>query len=133
MVSCTPRPTPKACSDSLRLKPAPPCRTAEGSIMSDSATTEPRIFKGLAGVMVDITAISMVNSDTNSLLYRGYPVQQLAARCSVEQVALLLWNGELPSPETLAEFELEERSSRALATKVLRAIDDIPLTTHPMD
>ncbi|KFF59172.1 citrate synthase [Cryobacterium sp. MLB-32] len=101
--------------------------------MSDSATTEPRIFKGLAGVTVDVTAISMVNSDTNSLLYRGYPVQQLAARCSVEEVALLLWDGELPSPERLAEFELEERSNRALAANVLRAVDDLPLTTHPMD
>ena len=38
------------------------------------------IKKGLAGVVVDYTAISKVNPDTNSLLYRGYPVQELAAR-----------------------------------------------------
>lgn len=101
--------------------------------MSDSTTTEPRIFKGLAGVTVDVTAISMVNSETNSLLYRGYPVQQLATRCSIEQVALLLWDGELPAPERLAEFELEERSNRRLAPNVRRAIDDLPPTTHPMD
>ena len=39
----------------------------------------PVIYKGLAGVPVDYTAISKVNPDTNSLLYRGYPVQELAA------------------------------------------------------
>ena len=47
----------------------------------------PDIHKGLAGVVADVTAISKVNPETNSLLYRGYPVQELAARCSMEQVA----------------------------------------------
>jgi citrate synthase/2-methylcitrate synthase len=61
------------------------------------------IEKGLAGVGLDYTAVSRVNPDTNSLLYRGYPVQELAARCSFEEVAYLLWNGELPTPEQLAE------------------------------
>ena len=58
------------------------------------------IKKGLAGVVVDYTAVSKVNPDTNSLLYRGYPVQELAAKCSFEEVAFLLWNGELPTPES---------------------------------
>ncbi|TFD49842.1 bifunctional 2-methylcitrate synthase/citrate synthase [Cryobacterium frigoriphilum] len=93
----------------------------------------PVIHKGLVGVAVDYTAISMVNSDTNSLLYRGYPVQELAANCSVEQVALLLWEGELPSPDHLADFEALERAGRTLAPNVRRAIDDLPLTAHPMD
>jgi 2-methylcitrate synthase len=96
-------------------------------------TAEPEIRKGLAGVLVDYTAISKVNSDTNSLLYRGYPVQELAALCSFEEVALLLWNGELPTREALQAFEELERGQRALDDNVRRAIDDLPLTTHPMD
>ena len=36
------------------------------------------IKKGLAGVVVDVTSVSKVNPETNSLLYRGYPVQELA-------------------------------------------------------
>jgi citrate synthase len=32
------------------------------------------IRKGLVGVVADTTAISKVNPETNSLLYRGYPV-----------------------------------------------------------
>ena len=53
-------------------------------------TEQPQIFKGLAGVVVDATAVSKVNPETNSLLYRGYPVQELAASKSFEEVAWLL-------------------------------------------
>jgi len=45
------------------------------------------IHKGLAGVVVDYTAISKVNPESNSLLYRGYPVQELADKCTFEEVA----------------------------------------------
>jgi 2-methylcitrate synthase/citrate synthase II len=96
-------------------------------------TESPDIRKGLAGVIVDYTAISKVNPETNSLLYRGYPVQELAANCRFEQVAHLLWNGELPSDAELAAFEQSERSQRALDPAVKRVIDELPLTAHPMD
>ncbi|WP_434619003.1 bifunctional 2-methylcitrate synthase/citrate synthase [Arthrobacter sp. A5] len=92
-----------------------------------------KIHKGLAGVVVDTTRISQVNADTNSLLYRGYPVQQLAAKCSFEQVAYLLWNGELPTADELADFESRERADRALADNVKAAVDLLPVSAHPMD
>lgn len=91
------------------------------------------IKKGLAGVVVDTTAVSKVNPETNSLLYRGYPVQELAASKSFEEVALLLWNGELPTADELAEFTALERAGRALDPKVRSAIDLLPLDCHPMD
>lgn len=91
------------------------------------------IKKGLAGVVVDTTAVSKVNPETNSLLYRGYPVQELAAQCSVEQVAWLLWHGELPTDDELAALVADERADRALDSTVQRVIDDIPTTAHPMD
>jgi len=91
------------------------------------------IYKGLAGVPVDYTAVSKVNPESNSLLYRGYPVQELAAGKSFEEVAYLLWNGELPTSDQLAEFEKLERSQRSLDANVKRVIDDLPLTAHPMD
>jgi len=94
---------------------------------------EPEIHKGLAGVVVDTTAISSVNPATNSLLYRGYPVQELAAECSFEQVAYLLWHGELPTDVELEEFEAHERSLRKLDERTRKALDDIPVSAHPMD
>ena len=96
-------------------------------------TETPDIRKGLAGVVVDTTSISKVNAETNSLLYRGYPVQELAAKCTFEEVAYLLWHGELPTPKQLAEFETLERSLRHLQPVVKRVIDELPLTAHPMD
>ncbi|ROZ64072.1 bifunctional 2-methylcitrate synthase/citrate synthase [Kocuria soli] len=91
------------------------------------------IKKGLAGVVADVTAVSKVNPDSNSLLYRGYPVQELAANCSFEQVALLMWNGELPSDEELAEFTAFERANRALTPELKAVIDALPTDCHPMD
>lgn len=95
--------------------------------------SDAEIKKGLAGVTVDYTAVSKVNPETNSLLYRGYPVQELAATQSFEAVALLLWNGDLPTAEELREFEEFERSHRDLDAAVRTTIDLLPLDAHPMD
>jgi citrate synthase len=98
-----------------------------------SPAEEPEVRKGLAGVVADVTAISKVNSDTNSLLYRGYPVQDLAATQPFEAVAYLLWHGELPTSEQLAELRSIERAHRVLADDVRAAIDLLPTDTHQMD
>lgn len=91
------------------------------------------IKKGLAGVVADYTAVSKVNPDTNSLLYRGFPVQELAQTQPFEAVAYLLWNGELPTDEQLAALRETERKHRALAPEVKAVIDGLPLEAHPMD
>ncbi|MDR6866837.1 citrate synthase [Microbacterium resistens] len=95
--------------------------------------SEPDIKKGLAGVVVDTTAVSKVNPETNSLLYRGYPVQELAATQPFEAVAYLLWHGELPDAEQLAAFEAQERSLRPLDPRTVALLDTIPVDAHPMD
>ncbi|NLA66090.1 MAG: bifunctional 2-methylcitrate synthase/citrate synthase [Leucobacter sp.] len=95
--------------------------------------SESEIKKGLAGVVVDTTAISKVNPETNSLLYRGYPVQELAATQSFEAVAYLLWNGDLPTEAQLAALRADERKYRGLEPQVKAAIDLLPLEAHPMD
>ena len=52
--------------------------------------------KGLEGVVVDDTKISKVMPEINALVYRGFPVQALAEKCAFEEVAYLLWHGDLP-------------------------------------
>ena len=95
--------------------------------------TDTDIKKGLAGVVADTTAISKVNPETNSLLYRGYPVQELASTQSFEAVAYLLWNGDLPDETQLAQLRATERAYRHLPAEVRAAIDLVPLDAHPMD
>ncbi|WP_193104364.1 bifunctional 2-methylcitrate synthase/citrate synthase [Brachybacterium sp. FME24] len=91
------------------------------------------IHKGLNGVVADVTAVSKVNPETNSLLYRGYPVPELAATQPFEAVAHLLWTGELPTAEELTEVARHERSHRALSAEVKAAMDSLPAECHPMD
>ncbi|MDD7961279.1 bifunctional 2-methylcitrate synthase/citrate synthase [Microbacterium thalli] len=95
--------------------------------------TEHDVRKGLVGVVADVTAISKVNPETNSLLYRGYPVQQLAATQPFDAVAHLLWHGDLPTPSQLAAQRERARPHRALPAELREAIDRLPLDAHPMD
>ncbi|MFC4329237.1 bifunctional 2-methylcitrate synthase/citrate synthase [Streptomyces andamanensis] len=96
-------------------------------------TTSAEIHRGLAGVVVDTTEISTVIQETNSLTYRGYPVQDLAARYSFEEVAHLLWYGELPDARRLAEFRAAERALRPLDRTTAELLARLPETCHPMD
>ncbi|RAJ71249.1 citrate synthase [Streptomyces sp. Amel2xB2] len=100
---------------------------------STASAPVPDIRRGLAGVVVDTTEISTVIEETNSLTYRGYPVQDLAARCSFEEVAHLLWHGELPTGAQLTEFRAQERALRPLERTTAELLARVPETCHPMD
>lgn len=94
---------------------------------------ETTVHKGLAGVVVDYTTVSKVMPETNSLTYRGYPVQDLAASKSFEEVAWLLLQGELPDAAELQEFQRQERAQRSLPSQVSQLLDLLPPQAHPMD
>lgn len=93
----------------------------------------PEIKKGLVGVYADVSAISKVMPETNSLTYGGYAVQDLCEEASFEEVAYLLWHGELPNAAQLKAFQAEERANRALSPALLRVIREMPKDAHPMD
>src|ERR1700752_1399285 len=48
--------------------------------------------------------ITYIDGDAGVLLYRGYPIEQLAERSSFMEVTYLLLIGELPTAKQLAEF-----------------------------
>ncbi|MCB9060485.1 MAG: bifunctional 2-methylcitrate synthase/citrate synthase [Halobacteriovoraceae bacterium] len=91
------------------------------------------VKRGLEGVVADMTTISKVMPEINSLVYKGYPVQDLAENCTFEEVAFLLWNGELPNEAELAEFKKKERSYRDISGELVNVIKNFPKTAHPMD
>ena len=91
------------------------------------------IKKGLLGIVVDETKISQVMPEINSLTYRGYTVQELCDKCSFEEVAYLVLNGELPNKKQLKEFIKEERSDRKLSKQILKDIQKMPKKAQPMD
>ena len=99
-----------------------------------SQTTEQReIRKGLVGVYADTSSVSKVMPETNSLTYRGYAVQDLCEECSFEEVAYLLWNGELPDRDQLAGFKAAEAAEREISPTLHGVIRNFPHSAHPMD
>jgi len=91
------------------------------------------IHPGLEGVVVDTTRISKVMPEINALVYYGYPVQELAEHCSFEEVAWLIWHGELPNARQLAEFQATERNQRELSQAMHELLQRCPPNSHPMD
>lgn len=55
------------------------------------------VRKGLVGVYADESSVSKVMPETNSSTHRGYAVQDLCEEASFDEVAYLLWHGELPN------------------------------------
>ncbi len=97
------------------------------------STAAPEIKRGLAGVVADTTAVSVIDEHTGTLLYRGYPVPELAASCRFEEVAYLIWHGELPTPAQLKIFTAAERAARRVPRELTDALARLPLTCDPMD
>ena len=93
----------------------------------------PDIRKGLVGVYADESSVSKVMPETNSLTYRGYAVQDLCELARFDEVAYLLWNGDLPNVAQLAAFQAEERAHRELNPGLLRVLREFPKHAHPMD
>ena len=50
------------------------------------------------------SSITYIDGDAGVLLYRGYPIEQLAQHCDFLEVCYLLLNGELPNAKQKAEF-----------------------------
>ncbi len=95
--------------------------------------SEVNVKKGLEGVVADTTKVSKVMPDINALVYRGYPVQDLAENCCFEEVAYLLWNNELPNQAQLDEFKASERKYRSISDDLIEVIKRFPKNAHPMD
>jgi len=51
------------------------------------------------------SAITYIDGEAGILLYRGYPIEQLAEHCTFLEVCYLLLNGELPAPDEMQQFE----------------------------
>ena len=92
-----------------------------------------KIIKGLEGLVVDETKVSKVIPETSELLYRGYPVAELAEKRSYEEVVYLLWEGELPSRKERENFEKQERKKRPFLDKEALSLLESLKEAHPMD
>jgi citrate synthase len=78
------------------------------------------------------SAITYIDGDEGVLLYRGYPVVQLAERSNFIEVAFLLLYGELPTSEELSKFDTSIRTHTMLNEGMLRFFNGFRYDAHPM-
>ncbi len=91
------------------------------------------VDRGLAGVVVGDTAISTVGKAGAGLTYRGYSIEDLAASSTYEEIAYLLIYGKLPNVRELDAYRARLTKLRVLPQGVKRALENLPMATHPMD
>jgi 2-methylcitrate synthase len=87
---------------------------------------------GLAGITAGTTEISAAGGAHN-LEYRGYSIYDLADHCEFEEVAYLLFYGDLPTQAELDEFKARLKPNRDLPQALKYVLKAIPKDTHPMD
>src|SRR5579859_5682726 len=78
------------------------------------------------------SAITYIDGDKGILLYRGYPVDQLANNSSFVEVAYLILNGELPNKAQLEGFEASIRRHTMINESLRRFFDGFRYDAHPM-
>ena len=90
------------------------------------------IRKGLEGVVVDTTSISLVDGEAGRLYYRGYPVETLVKHPFAAVMNLIVF-GELPDAARLAQVEEYLWSAGQLPEELVQVIERLAnLGAHPM-
>ncbi|WOP18933.1 citrate synthase [Raineyella sp. LH-20] len=78
------------------------------------------------------SSVAYIHGDKGILDYRGYPIEELAERCSYLEVAYLLAYGELPTSDQLAQWEYDINHHMFIPENVKKLIDAFPYDAHPM-
>jgi len=78
------------------------------------------------------SAITFIDGEKGELLYRGYPIDQLAEHSNFLEVAYLLMNGELPTAEENTEFSKIITRHSMLNESLKRFYDGFYHDAHPM-
>lgn len=88
--------------------------------------------RGLENLVVTDTRVAEIDGNRGRLLYRGYPVEQLAEMCSFEEVAYLVLHGELPGRDEAAAWTEELKRWRKPPAEAFAALARIPSNAHPL-
>jgi citrate synthase len=91
-----------------------------------------RYARGLEGLIAGESAISKIDGARGRLSYRGYAIEELAARASFEEVSHLVLFGELPDAAELAAWSAELRRWREVPAAALAALERLPRGAHPL-
>ncbi|MBL4623053.1 MAG: citrate (Si)-synthase, partial [Immundisolibacteraceae bacterium] len=98
-------------------------RSSTGYVTLDPA------FVNTASCTSDIT---FLDGEKGILHYRGYPIEELAAKASFVETSYLLIYGELPTSDQLQTFTNKISSNSAIPDQLKSLFDTYPASAHPM-
>jgi citrate synthase len=78
------------------------------------------------------SAITYIDGDAGELLYRGYPIEQIAEHCDYLETCYLLLNGELPNDKQLQEFTWSVMHHTMVHEQMTRFYQGFRRDAHPM-
>ncbi len=97
-----------------------------------AATGFNTLDQGFVNTASTKSAITFIDGDAGILRYRGYPIEQLAAKSSFLEVAYLLIYGNLPSENELAAFDERIRRHTLIHEDLKNLFHAMPTNAHPM-
>ncbi|PPD42184.1 MAG: citrate (Si)-synthase [Methylobacter sp.] len=78
------------------------------------------------------STITFIDGEEGVLLYRGYPIEQLAEQCNFLEVCYLILNGELPASGELAEFQYNVTMHTMVHDQLTNFFKGFRRDAHPM-
>lgn len=87
---------------------------------------------GFAATSSCKSAVTFIDGKNGVLMYRGYPIEQLAEKSSFIEVAYLLLYGELPTEQQLTAFDHQIRYHTMINESLLRFFNGFHYDAHPM-
>jgi 2-methylcitrate synthase len=88
---------------------------------------------GLRGQSAGTTELCTVGLSGTGLTNRGYDISDLADNATFEEVAYLMFHGELPNQAQLDSYRAVLKGNRVLPQALLEVLERIPASAHPMD
>jgi 2-methylcitrate synthase len=91
-----------------------------------------QLIRGLEGVVAAETQLCDLDGAHGRLAYRGYDIDDLARHARFEEVAWLLWQGDLPKPAQLDSLTVALTAAREIPPDLVRVFRLMPRDTDPM-
>jgi citrate synthase len=110
-----------------------PASFGEGLLVREGPKSSAPVSEGLEGVVVSDSRICFVDGLEGRLLYWGYDIHDLADHATFEEVAYLLWHGELPTRAQLDQLNRDLVQARTLPEPVQKLMREFPRDAAPMD
>jgi citrate synthase len=88
--------------------------------------------KGLQGVVVGNSTLSLVDGENGRLIYAGYKIEDLAEHALFEEVVYLLFNGRLPNKTELETLRSTLAREAILPSEILAFMNNLPKNSNGM-